>query len=63
VKSGERSFADSGREEIGGLRRGESESESEPESRSVVSDSLRPWTVGCQARLSIEFSRPEYWSG
>ena len=59
MKSGERSFADSGREETGGLRRGESESES----RSVVSDSLRPWTVGCQAPLSIEFSRPEYWSG
>ena len=22
-----------------------------------------PWTVGCQASLSMEFSRPEYWSG
>ena len=31
---------------------------------SVVSDSLRPpWTVACQAPLSIGFSRKEYWSG
>ena len=22
-----------------------------------------PWTVACQAPLSIEFSRQEYWSG
>ena len=22
-----------------------------------------PWTVACQAPLSVEFSRPEYWSG
>ena len=22
-----------------------------------------PWTVACQALLSIEFSRQEYWSG
>ena len=22
-----------------------------------------PWTVACQASLSIEFSRQEYWSG
>ena len=22
-----------------------------------------PWTVSCQAPLSMEFSRPEYWSG
>ena len=22
-----------------------------------------PWTVACQARLSMEFSRQEYWSG
>ena len=22
-----------------------------------------PWTVGCQAPLSMEFSRQEYWSG
>ena len=22
-----------------------------------------PWTVACQAPLSMEFSRPEYWSG
>ena len=31
---------------------------------SVVSDSLRPHGlyVACQAPLSIEFSRPEYWS-
>ena len=21
------------------------------------------WTVACQAPLSMEFSRPEYWSG
>ena len=31
---------------------------------SVVSDSfVIPWTVTCQAPLSIEFSRQEYWSG
>ena len=22
-----------------------------------------PWTVACQVPLSMEFSRPEYWSG
>ena len=31
---------------------------SESESRSVVSDSETPWTT-----QSMEFSRPEYWSG
>ena len=31
---------------------------SESESRSVVSDSVTPWTI-----QSVEFSRPEYWSG
>ena len=31
--------------------------------RSVMSDSVTPWTVTCQAPLSIEFSRQEYWSG
>ena len=31
---------------------------------SVVSDSLPPpWTVACQAPLSMEFSRLGYWSG
>ena len=31
---------------------------------SVVSDSfVTPWTVVCQAPLSMEFSRQEYWSG
>ena len=30
---------------------------------SVVSDSATPWTVACQAPLSIGFSRQEYWSG
>ena len=24
---------------------------------------VTPWTVACQAPLSMEFSRPEYWSG
>ena len=34
------------------------------QSLSVVSNSLRPpWTVTCQAPLSMEFSRQEYWSG
>ena len=29
-----------------------------------MSDSLRPpWTVACQAPLSVEFSRQEYWNG
>ena len=30
---------------------------------SVMSDSLIPWTVACQAPLSMKFSRQEYWSG
>ena len=30
---------------------------------SVVSDSVAPWTVACQAPPSMEFSRQEYWSG
>ena len=29
---------------------------------SVLSDSAIPWTVACQAALSIEFSRQEYRS-
>ena len=24
---------------------------------------MTPWTVGCQAPLSVRFSRQEYWSG
>ena len=31
-------------------------------SRSVVSDSVAPWTVAHQATLPMEFSRQEYWS-
>ena len=31
--------------------------------RSVMSDSVFPWTLGHQASLSMEFSRQEYWSG
>ena len=31
--------------------------------RSVVFDSLTPWTVACQAPLSMGFSRQGYWSG
>ena len=30
---------------------------------SVISDSTTQWTAGCQAPLSTEFSRQEYWSG
>ena len=30
---------------------------------SVVSDSVTPWTVACQAPLSMGFSRQEYWGG
>ena len=42
---------------------GEVES-SESESRSVMSDSVQPHGlyVACQARLSMEFSRKEYWN-
>ena len=29
----------------------------------VLSDSLIPWTVACQAPLSIGICRQEYWSG
>ena len=32
-------------------------------SHQVVSDSATPWTVACQAPLSMEFSRQEYWNG
>ena len=32
-------------------------------SSSVVFDSATPWTVACQAPLSMKFSRQEYWSG
>ena len=32
-------------------------------SHSVVSDSVTPRTVACEASLSMEFSRQEYWSG
>jgi len=28
-----------------------------------MSDSVTPWTVACQASLSMGFSRQEYWSG
>ena len=31
--------------------------------RSVVSDYATPWTGACQASLSMEFSREEYWNG
>ena len=24
---------------------------------------VTPWTIACQAPLSMEFSRPEYWTG
>ena len=30
---------------------------------SVASDSATPWNVACQAPLSMEFSRQEYWCG
>ena len=31
---------------------------------SIMYDSLQPlWTVACQAPLSMELSRQEYWSG
>ena len=29
---------------------------------SIVSDSGTTWTVACQASLSMEFSKQEYWS-
>ena len=33
-------------------------------SHSVISQlSETPWTIACQAPLSMEFSRLEYWSG
>ena len=28
-----------------------------------MSDSVTPWTITCQASLSMGFSRQEYWSG
>ena len=30
---------------------------------SVMSDFATPWTVACQAPLSMGFSMQEYWSG
>ena len=38
-------------------------SESESISHSVVPNSFDPLAVACQALLSMEFSRHEYWSG
>ena len=32
-------------------------------SHQVMSESETPWTVACQAPLSMGFSRQEYWSG
>ena len=32
-------------------------------SHSAVSDSVTPWTIACQAPLSMEFPRQGYWSG
>ena len=29
----------------------------------VLSDSVTPWTVACQAPLSMGFSRQEHWTG
>ena len=29
----------------------------------VMSDSVTPWTITCQAPLSVGFSRQEYWTG
>ena len=40
----------------------QNESESESHS-SLVWLFVMLWTVTCQTPLSIEFSRPEYWSG
>ena len=37
--------------------------ESENVNCAVMSDFATPWTVACQAPLSMEFSRQEYWSG
>ena len=30
---------------------------------SVMSNSATPWTVACQAPLSMKFPRQDYWSG
>ena len=30
---------------------------------SVMSDSVTPWTVACQAPLFMGFPRQEYWNG
>ena len=30
---------------------------------SLLSDSATPWTIACQAPLSMEFSRLEHWGG
>ena len=32
-------------------------------SLSVISNYCNPWTVACQAPLSMGFSRQEHWSG
>ena len=32
------------------------------DNRLVMSDSATTWTIACQAPLSMEFSRQEYWS-
>ena len=37
--------------------------ESKNVSHSVVSNCVTPWTVACQASLSMGFSTHEYWIG
>ena len=39
------------------------EASGKPKPLSCVQSFVTPWTVTCQASLSMEFSRQEYWSG
>ena len=41
----------------------ENNMKNESVSHLVMFDSAIPWTVACQAPLSMEFSKQEYWSG
>ena len=43
------------------MRAGKEKWKSESVSHSVMSDSVTPWTVACQALLFLELSRQEYW--
>ena len=57
------SYKDTSHSELGTTHMTSCYFECECESHSVMSDSLQPPEVACQAPLSLGFPRQEYWSG